>query len=90
MKVSKDGKFIQVRRMNADSRETWNEVIRLDSIKAIHEHRTGKQTYGGNPGRRRGYDIFLDGGQWGSFWINDSEYAEILKLLGFDNEEKIK
>lgn len=53
MKVSKDKKFIQVRRINEDSNESWNEVLRLDSIKAITEHRSGKQTYGGNPGRRR-------------------------------------
>ena len=83
MKISDDKKLVMVSRSHGDTGETWTEVIRLDAIKAIVEHRTGRQTYGTNPGRRRGYDVMLDGGQWGSFWINDTEYKEICTLLGF-------
>jgi len=83
MKISKDKKLVMVFRNDRDTGESWNEVIRLDAIKCIKEHRIGRQTYGTNPGRRRGYDVILDGGQWGSFWINDAEFKTICELLGF-------
>jgi len=83
MKVSPDKKFIKVDRRFSDTGETWSEIIRLDAIKCIKEHRVGNQTYGNKPGRRRGYNVIFDGGQWGSFWINDAEFKTICELLGF-------
>ena len=86
-KISSNHQFIRVFRMNSRTNETWTEVINLNSIKAIKEYRVGKETYGTAQGKRREYEVMLDGGQWGSFWINDEEFETICELLGVGIEK---
>lgn len=76
--------FVKLQRMNSKTDEKWEEIINLADIAAIIEHRIGKQTYGDDPGRRRGYDVFTTGGLPGHvIWISDKEFNEIQMALGF-------
>ncbi len=89
-KISPNHQFIRVFRTNSRTHEEWTEVINLNSIKAIKEYRVGKEAYGTAPGRRRGYEVMLDGGHWGTFWINDAEFEIICELLGIGFEKENK
>ena len=89
-KISPNHQFIRVFRSNPRTNEKWTEVINLKSIKAIKEYRVGKETYGTAPGKRWGYEVILDGGKWGSFWINDAEFETICEMLGIGLEKENK
>ena len=89
-KISSNHQFVRVFRKNSKTNEQWSEVINLNSIKAIKECRVGKEVYGNKPGKRYGYEVILDGGQWGSFWINDEEFEIICEMLGVGLEKENK
>lgn len=87
MKISKDNKYVMISRWRENrfkKREDYTEVICIDAIRLIKSHRVGEKVYSNDPGVRHGYDVMIDGGQWGCIWINDAEYKEICKLLGFE------
>lgn len=89
-KISPNHQFIRVFRINSRTQEQWTEVINLNSIKAIKECRVGKETYGNALGNRHGYEVILDGGNWGTFWINDAEFETICEMLGVGLEKENK
>lgn len=81
MEFSKDKKFARVRRYD-DKNSQWWEVINIENISAITEHRVGKQVYSNNTGKRVGYNVYVAGGNE-PVWITDIEYAALAEQLGF-------
>ena len=87
IKFNKDKQFMQVDRYSGQDiyyskpDEYWTEIINIKAIKAIVEHFVIKTN------RRNGYDVIFDGGDKGSFWINDDEYKIICEALGFEPAE---
>ena len=79
--------MVMLGRCNRDTKEEWSEILNLNEIASIQENRCGKSVYQDNPGKRRGYLVYLKGGNADGFWINDDEYIFIVKALGF-NEVK--
>ena len=73
--------FVKVARYN-DEGERWTEVINLKHISSIEEHRIGQSYWNNRPGHRHGYEVFMSNKK-AYIWINDSEFAEISKLLKF-------
>lgn len=78
-----DKTMVMVNRCNRKTGETWSEILNLKEIVSIQENRYGKSVYQDNPGKRRGYLVYLKGGNVDGFWIDDREYNEIIKALGF-------
>ena len=86
IQISKDKKFARVRRYD-DNNSYWWEVINIASISAISEHRIGKQTYSNVSGKRVGYDVYVAGGEY-PIWIIDQEFLVLAELLGFQTKGK--
>ena len=58
IEFSKDKKFARVRRYD-DKNSQWWEVINIENISAITEHRVGKQVYSNITGKRIGYNVYV-------------------------------
>lgn len=84
VRFNADKTMMIVNRHNSYTGEKWTEVLNLKEIVSIQECRCGKSVYQDNPGKRRGYLVYLKGGNnTDGFWINEEEYAEIITALGF-------